>query len=40
VLNVYGLHDVRQMDIYVAEPLVSEADLFEVEIAVGNLKSC
>jgi hypothetical protein len=38
VLNVHWLHDVRQMDIHVAEPLVSEAGLFEVEIAVGKLK--
>jgi hypothetical protein len=39
VLNVHGLHDVRQMDIYVAEPLESEPGLVELEIAVGKLKS-
>jgi hypothetical protein len=38
MLNVHGLHDVRQMDIYTAEPLVPEPSLFDVEIAIGNLK--
>jgi hypothetical protein len=37
VLNVHGVHDVRQMDIHTAETLVSEPGLVEVEIAVGNL---
>jgi hypothetical protein len=27
VLNVYGVHDVRQMDIHMAEPLVPEPSL-------------
>jgi hypothetical protein len=32
VLKVYGIHDVRQMDIHTAEPLVPEPSLIEVEI--------
>jgi hypothetical protein len=39
VLNVHGVHDVRQIDIRTAEPLVPETSLVEVEIAVGKLKS-
>jgi hypothetical protein len=39
VLNVYGVHDVRQMDIHTAELLVPEPSLVEVEIAIGKLKS-
>jgi hypothetical protein len=39
VLNVHGVHDVKQMDIHMAEPLVPEPSLVEVEIAIGNLKS-
>jgi hypothetical protein len=39
VLNVHGVHDVRQMDIHTAEPLVPEPSLVEVEIAIGELKS-
>jgi hypothetical protein len=35
VLNVHGVHDVRQM----AEPLVPEPILVEVEIAIGKLES-
>jgi hypothetical protein len=38
VLNVHGVHDIRQMDIHTAEPLVPESSLVEVEIAIGNLK--
>jgi hypothetical protein len=38
-LNVPGVHDVRQMDIHTAEPLVPEPSLVEVEIAIGKLKS-
>jgi hypothetical protein len=37
VLNVYGVHDVRQMDIQ-AGPLVPEPSLVEVEVAIGKLK--
>jgi hypothetical protein len=39
VLNVHGVHDIRQMDIHTAEPLVPEPSLVEVEIAIGKLKS-
>jgi hypothetical protein len=39
VLNVHGVHDVRQIDIHMAEPLVLELSLVEVEIAIGKLKS-
>jgi hypothetical protein len=39
VLNVHGIYDVRQMDIHMAEPLVPEPSLVEVEIAIGKLKS-
>jgi hypothetical protein len=39
VLNVHGVHDVRQKHIYAAEPLVTEHSLVEVEIAIGKLKS-
>jgi hypothetical protein len=39
VLNVRGVHDVRQMDIQTAEPLVLEPSLVEVKIAIGKLKS-
>jgi hypothetical protein len=39
VLNVHGVHDVRQMDIHTAEPLVPKPSLVEVEIAIGKLKS-
>jgi hypothetical protein len=36
--NVHGVHDVRQMDIHTAKPLVPEPSLVEVEIATGKLK--
>jgi hypothetical protein len=39
VLNIHGVHDVRKMDVQMAEPLVPEPSLVEVEIATGNLKS-
>jgi hypothetical protein len=40
VLNVHGVHDIRQMDIHTAEPLVPpELSLVEVEVAIGKLKS-
>jgi hypothetical protein len=38
-LNVHGVHDVRQMDIYAAEELIPEISLAEVEVAIGKLKS-
>jgi hypothetical protein len=36
LLNVYRLSDVRQIEIYTAEPLVPEHSPFEVEIAIAN----
>jgi hypothetical protein len=39
VLNVHGLHDVSQLDLHTAEPLVPEPSLVEVEVAVRKLKS-
>jgi hypothetical protein len=39
VLNVHRFHDVRQMDIQTAEPLVPEPSLVEVKIVIGKLKS-
>jgi hypothetical protein len=39
VLNVHGIHGVMQMDIHMTEPLIPEPNLFEVEIAIGKLKS-
>jgi hypothetical protein len=38
VLTVHGVHDVRHMDIHMAEPLVPEPSLVEVEIAIGKLR--
>jgi hypothetical protein len=38
VLNVHGVHDVRQMDICKAEPLVPQPSPVEIEIAIGKLK--
>jgi hypothetical protein len=38
VLNVHGVHDVGQLDIHTAEPLVPESSFVEVEIAIGKLK--
>jgi hypothetical protein len=39
VLNVHGVHDVGQMDIHTAKPLIPEPSLVEVETATGKLKS-
>jgi uncharacterized protein YjgD (DUF1641 family) len=39
VLNIHVIHNVRQMDIQMAEPLVPEPSLAEVEIAIGKLRS-
>jgi hypothetical protein len=33
------VHDVREMDIHMAETLVPEPSLVKVEIAIGKLKS-
>ena len=39
LLNVHGVNDVRQTEIHTAEPLVPEPSAFEVELAIGKLKS-
>jgi hypothetical protein len=39
VLNIHGVHNVRQMDVQTAEPLIPEPSLVKVEIAIGKLKS-
>jgi hypothetical protein len=39
VLNVCGVHDVRQKDVHTAEPLVPEPSLVKLEIAIAKLKS-
>jgi hypothetical protein len=38
VVNVHGVHDIRQMDVHMTEPLVPEPSLVKMEIAVGKLK--
>jgi hypothetical protein len=37
-LNVHGVHDVRQIEVHTAEPLISDSSPFEAEIAVAKLK--
>ena len=39
LLNVHGVHDVRQIETHTAEPLVPEPSAFEVEFAIEKLKS-
>jgi hypothetical protein len=39
LLNVHGVNDVRQTEIHTTEPLVPEPSTFEVEMAVGKLKT-
>jgi hypothetical protein len=39
VLNIHGVHSVRQNDKQMAEPLVSEPSFIEMETAIGKLKS-
>jgi hypothetical protein len=36
VLNVHGVHDVRQMDIHTAEPLVPEPSLVELKLLLES----
>ena len=36
---MHGVKDVRQAEIHTAEPLVPEPSAFEVELAIGKLKS-
>jgi len=38
-LNVHGVNDVRQREIHAEEALVLEPSVFEVELAIENLKS-
>ena len=40
LLNVHGVDDVRQKEMHTAEPLVSELSIFEVEMAIEELKRC
>jgi hypothetical protein len=39
VLNVHGVHNVRQKVIHAAEPLAPEPSLVKVETAIGKLES-
>ena len=39
LLNVHGVHDVRQTETHTAEPLVPEPSAFEVDLAIEKLKS-
>ena len=39
LLNVHGVHDVRQTETHTAEPLVPEPSAFEVDLATEKLKS-
>ena len=36
LLNVHGVHDVRQTETHTAEPLVPEPSAFEVELAIQS----
>jgi hypothetical protein len=37
-LNAFGVSDIRQTEMHVAEPLVSEPSPFKVEISVEKLR--
>ena len=39
LLNVHGIHEVRQTETHTAEPLVPEPRAFEVDLAIESLKS-
>ena len=39
LFNVHGVKDVGQAGIHTEEPLVPEQSAFEVELAIGKLKS-
>jgi len=39
LFNVHGVKDVGQAEIHTAEPLVPEPSAFEVDLAIGKLKS-
>jgi len=38
-LNVHEVNDVRQVEIHTVERLVPEPSVFEIELAIGNLKN-
>ena len=38
LLNVHGVNNVRQTEIYTAEPLVPDPSAFEFEMAIVDLK--
>jgi hypothetical protein len=38
ILNVHGVSDVRQAEIYTAEPLVPEPSALDLELAIEKLK--
>jgi hypothetical protein len=37
--TVHGVNDVRQTEIHTAEPQVFEPSAYEVELAIGKLRS-
>ena len=39
LLNVHGVHDVRQTETHTAEPLVPEPNVSEFELAIEKLES-
>ena len=39
LFNVHGVSNVRQTEIFTAEPLVAELSVFELELAIEKLKS-
>jgi hypothetical protein len=38
LFNIYGVSDVRQTEIYTAEPLVHDPSTFKIEKAIEKLK--
>ena len=39
LLNVHGVHEVRQTETHTPEPLVPEPRVFEVDLAIENFRS-
>ena len=39
LLNIHGVHDVRQTETHTAEPIVPEPSAFEVDLAIEKFKS-
>jgi hypothetical protein len=39
-LRINGVHNVRQMDTHITEPLVPKLSHVKVEIAIGKFKRC